>query len=178
MDKQTPTTQQQHHNTSDVDDSPPPAYEEAPAFNPNYPAQSSSIAYPSPHFNSHYNLYPQAPPSGPVSHVQYQRHNYHPQQQQYHTYQAIEIPYPVGYSNQQALLRLREENRRFPLAALLFLFGWFCPPLWIIGACCCAGSNNSYEAFWGKVNFTMAMILIISSIVYSAFAMSEYNIIG
>ncbi|KAI8065579.1 hypothetical protein BC940DRAFT_320436 [Gongronella butleri] len=58
-------------------------------------------------------------------------------------------------------------DRRFPLALLFFLFGWFCPPLWFFGACCCVGHPNVYEAWWGRMNLVMAMTFMISSIIYS-----------
>lgn len=53
--------------------------------------------------------------------------------------------------------------------------GWknrFCPPLWVLGACCCSGSHNRYEAWWGKVNFIMAVMFIVSSIIYSMIAVT------
>ncbi|KAI7852515.1 hypothetical protein BDC45DRAFT_513556 [Circinella umbellata] len=63
-------------------------------------------------------------------------------------------------------------ERGFPIAALFFLFGWFCPPFWVLGACCCSGSRNRYESWWGKANFIMAVMFIISSIVYSMIAIT------
>ncbi|RCI04452.1 hypothetical protein CU098_012277 [Rhizopus stolonifer] len=103
-------------------------------------------------------LYPQPPPTQPVYHHPPPRHN-QPR------YQAVQIPLPV---------QTRQNRRQFPLAAIFFLFGWFCPPLWILGACCCAGSRNDYEAWWGKVNFVMSVLLIVSSIFFSIFTMSRY----
>ncbi|KAI8364640.1 uncharacterized protein BYT42DRAFT_589912 [Radiomyces spectabilis] len=90
-------------------------------------------------------------------------------------YQTIPMPStPYGRHEARPLLvrRPSENERRFPLAALFFLFGWFLPILWIFGACCCAGSRNRYEAWWGKLNFIMVMMLIVSTIVYSMIAVA------
>ncbi|KAG2195009.1 hypothetical protein INT47_005609 [Mucor saturninus] len=178
-----------NNNASDADDVPPPAYQEVatPPFNPNFVSHAHSPPHtPELHYQHHppegsQTLYPQIPTSTPVFP---QPHHYtsppqqpiaphmyspSPQPQRYQPrYQTIDIPYTANVNTR------RTHDRKFPLAAIFFLFGWFCPPLWVIGACCCAGSRNPYEAFWGKANFIMAMALIVSSIVYSAFAMSEY----
>ncbi|KAI7870212.1 hypothetical protein BDF14DRAFT_1775839 [Spinellus fusiger] len=50
---------------------------------------------------------------------------------------------------------------------MLFLFGWIFPLLWIIGACCCMYSRNPYEAWWGKVNLIMTVLLFTTSIGYT-----------
>ncbi|KAI8062762.1 uncharacterized protein B0P05DRAFT_477061 [Gilbertella persicaria] len=166
----------QHYNTSDVDqEAPPPAYQETPPFNPNYTSSSSQ----SPPFNPHYQtphtpethqaiqpLYPQMPMPQSMPMPQ-------PMPVPQVRYQTIDIPYSestVSVRHQRQLA----ERRKFPLAAIFFLFGWFCPPLWVIGACCCAASRNEYESFWGKVNFIMVMAMIASSIIYSMIAMSRY----
>ncbi|CAO3633939.1 unnamed protein product [Mucor fragilis] len=184
-------------NTPDADDdvsTPPPAYQETPPFNPHYHQQQQqqqdgpSSTYQSPPFNPNYSqqhhhnspphtpdinqsLYPQVPSSPPPSQQPYQPLPAHQAR-----YQTIELPYPSTTPNvtPRMIRRQIEERRKFPLAAIFFLFGWFCPPLWVIGACCCAGSRNQYESFWGKVNFIMAMAMIVSSIIYSIFAMSQY----
>ncbi|KAI8642779.1 hypothetical protein BD408DRAFT_415923 [Parasitella parasitica] len=188
-------------NTPDVDDdsAPPPAYQEIPPFNPNYQQQqngSSSTYQPSP-FNLHYDhhhspahtpdihhqqqhqgqpLYPQIPPSSPPLAATQQFYQPLPPRQA--RYQTIELPFPATTTPPTVTHRARRrqinERRKFPLAAIFFLFGWFCPPLWVIGACCCAGSRNEYESFWGKANFIMALAMIVSSIIYSIFAMSQY----
>ncbi|ORE05967.1 hypothetical protein BCV72DRAFT_131796 [Rhizopus microsporus var. microsporus] len=148
----------QHSNVGDVDDLPPPSYEEVinPPFNPNYSA-SSSTAQPQPQPSISRPIYPQLPSPPPAV--------------QHHVrYQTIEIPMPVQTQRRRMLM----ERRQFPIAAVFFLFGWFCPPLWILGACCCAGSRNEYEAWWGKVNFVMAVALLVSSIFYSIFTCLQY----
>ncbi|OBZ87272.1 hypothetical protein A0J61_04675 [Choanephora cucurbitarum] len=146
-----------NNNTSDVDqEAPPPAYQETPPFNPNY--------QPPFHPSSSQPLYPQIPSAPqlvtPNTQVRYQ---------------TIEMPSaePVQISTQRRH-QLIAEHRKFPLAAIFFLFGWFCPPLWVIGACCCAGSRNPYESFWGKANFFMAMVMIITSVIYSMIAMNDF----
>ncbi|KAI9305382.1 hypothetical protein BJ944DRAFT_265299 [Cunninghamella echinulata] len=65
---------------------------------------------------------------------------------------------------------VNENQRRFPFGALLFVFGWFCPPLWILGACCCSSSRNPYEAWWARLNLIMALLLLFSSVLYSMLA--------
>ncbi|KAL1926867.1 hypothetical protein VTP01DRAFT_5197 [Rhizomucor pusillus] len=96
---------------------------------------------------------------------------------QYYYYQSINIPSPrpAVYSQQPLIYRRSHRyttDRSFPIAALFFLFGWFCPPLWVLGACCCSGSRNPYESWWGKVNFIMAVMFILSSIIYSMIAIT------
>lgn len=136
-------------NTPDVDDysAPPPAYQETPPFNPNFPQQGSSTTFQSPPFNPNYNnnqhhhspphtpdinqqhqqqgqtLYPQIPISPPPTQTQ---HVYQPQQHQAR-YQTIELPYPSTTPNVTDRMRRRqiEERRKFPLAAIFFLFGWY-----------------------------------------------------
>jgi hypothetical protein len=130
------------YNPSDADDNPPPAYQEVvdPPFNPNFPSSSQQSTPQPPHtpdVNHHYQqqqLYPQIPtmPSPPISFPQPQHYQQQQQQQQIQPhqqhgnnqvrYQAIEIP-------QNNLLRERRrrhtmESRKFPLAAIFFLFGW------------------------------------------------------
>lgn len=125
------------YNPSDADDAPPPAYQEVvdPPFNPNFsPSSSSQPSAPQPphtpdinHNQQSQSLYPQIP-SSPVTFPQPQ--HYQPQQQQIVRqqqggYQAIEIPYNANSD----LLRERRrrhalERRKFPLAAIFFLFGW------------------------------------------------------
>ncbi|CAO3595178.1 unnamed protein product [Absidia cylindrospora] len=61
-------------------------------------------------------------------------------------------------------------RQSFPVGALVFIFGWAFPPLWILGACCCAASRNPYEAWWARLNLTMALLLLVSSIIYSMLA--------
>ncbi|KAI8330881.1 hypothetical protein BC941DRAFT_439829 [Chlamydoabsidia padenii] len=68
-----------------------------------------------------------------------------------------------------------QPERRFPFGAILFVFGWFAPPLWILGACCCASSRNPYEAWWARVNLIMVILLVVSSIVYSMLAILTGN---
>lgn len=138
------------YSTPDVDDAPPPAYQElAPPFNPNYQAPSSPSF--NPHYNPPHTpedrpegsirLYPQIPVPSPPSpspmlfpqpqhyHPQQQHQQYQPQQQpprqqyfpQQARYQTIEIPYSVSTN---ARIRRNNERRKFPLAAIFFLFGW------------------------------------------------------
>ncbi|KAJ8661361.1 hypothetical protein O0I10_003113 [Lichtheimia ornata] len=129
-------------------------------------------------------------PQQPYPHHTYYHHHHQEQhlvsgpQQQY--YQTMPIPqhqhqsyFPGGWTIPQQLPQQRQQRyfidsseRRFPLAALFFLFGWICPPLWILGACCCSGSRNRYEAWWGKANFIMAVMFIISSLLYSMMAIT------
>ncbi|KAI8144514.1 hypothetical protein BJV82DRAFT_667716 [Fennellomyces sp. T-0311] len=132
-------------------------------------------------------LYPEAPP--PPDPQYYQQQQYHQQQyhqQQYHQHQyyhqqATQANPPIRYQYQsinmpqQPVIRRRmvdSSERGFPIAALFFLFGWFCPPLWVLGACCCSASRNRYEIWWSKVNFIMVVMFIISSIVYSMIAIT------
>lgn len=61
-------------------------------------------------------------------------------------------------------------QRRFPFGALFFVFGWMMPPLWVIGACCCASSRHPSERFWAGLNLTMALLLLFSSLFYSSLA--------
>ncbi|KAI9484162.1 MAG: hypothetical protein EXX96DRAFT_561132 [Benjaminiella poitrasii] len=181
-------------NTPDADEAPPPAYQEIPSVNPNYDNQSQTLLFSPNHYHqhnaeaSHQSIYPQIPSPLPQqqqlqypqpqtqTQLQPQSQTQQQQQQHYVRYQTIEIPYTetVRINEQMRQRRLMNESRRFPLAAIFFLFGWFCPPLWIIGACCCAASNNQYESFWGKVNFIMAMALIISSIIFSVIVIPDY----
>jgi hypothetical protein len=44
------------------------------------------------------------------------------------------------------------------------------PPLWVIGACCCASSRHPSERFWAGLNLTMALLLLFSSLFYSSLA--------
>ncbi|KAI8879512.1 hypothetical protein K501DRAFT_325461 [Backusella circina FSU 941] len=144
-------------NTSDLEDQPPSYQEAVPPFNPQYEQPSAP------------SLYPQQPspmqmPTPVIS-----------TQAQYSAqggggYQTIQMPAtPLRVRRRMQL----EERRKFPLGALFFLFGFFCPPLWIVGACCCSSSRNEYEAWWAKVNFVMSMILIIASVICSAIAASN-----
>ncbi|KAI9317738.1 hypothetical protein BX666DRAFT_1667148 [Dichotomocladium elegans] len=97
-------------------------------------------------------------------------------------YQTIHIPQQQGhYADEFERYHRRRfrrrrmidpSERRFPIAALFFLFGWFCPPLWVLGACCCSGRRNHYESWWGKANFAMAVMFIISSVAYSTIALT------
>ncbi|KAF7725534.1 hypothetical protein EC973_009564 [Apophysomyces ossiformis] len=180
-------------NPPDCDERvPPPPYTESentaynPAYlhsnraTPSYPSYSTQTHEPSapPSPQQHQSLYPQLPspsqrhiPQSPPTQAQVSPH-------QYSTYQTVLIPDNTYYRIRQQPLILRDfDDRRFPMAALFFLFGWLCPLLWVMGACCCAGSRNRYEAWWGKVNFFMAVVLILSSIVYSmvAIAVGDWN---
>ncbi|KAI7878847.1 hypothetical protein K492DRAFT_170561 [Lichtheimia hyalospora FSU 10163] len=130
------------------------------------------------------NMYPGGSPQQPYPHPMY----YHQEQhhlvngpQQYY-YQTMPIPQHQHQSyfaggwmippQQRQRHFIDPSERRFPVAALFFLFGWICPPLWILGACCCSGSRNRYEAWWGKANFIMAVMFIISSLLYSMMAIT------
>ncbi|KAI9495047.1 hypothetical protein BDB00DRAFT_815627 [Zychaea mexicana] len=62
----------------------------------------------------------------------------------------------------------RETQRQFPVAALFFIFGFLCPFFWIVGACCCAGSWQPYEAWWGNANMLMSIVFIMASLIYTA----------
>lgn len=112
---------------------------ETPSFNPNFnpaihsPPHTPELNYQRTEGNQ--GLYPQIPvsPSPPMvfpqphhyqQHQQQQRqpyfpqHNHHPNQQV--RYQTIEIPYTASVNS-----RIRINDRpAFPLAAVLFLFGW------------------------------------------------------
>ncbi|CEP10146.1 hypothetical protein [Parasitella parasitica] len=132
------------------DSTPPPAYQETPPFNPNYHQQQdgSSSNYQSPPFNPNYNhhhsvphtpdihhhqqqhqgqpLYPQIPPSPPPLVATQRFHQPLPPQQA--RYQTIELPFPATTTPPVVTHRIRrrqiEERRKFPLAAIFFLFGW------------------------------------------------------
>ena len=133
------------HNPSDADEIPPPAYQESadPPFNPNFrePRQSPPHTPAIQQGEASQSLYPQLPSPTvfpqPQHYQQQQQSQYHLHQQpQYHTqqsqqqpnqvrYQAIEIPYNITTE----ILRDRRrrhaiERRKFPLAAIFFLFGW------------------------------------------------------
>ena len=58
-------------------------------------------------------------------------------------------------------------ERQFPIAALFFIFGFICPFFWIVGACCCAGSWQPYEAWWGNANLFMTVVFIMASLIYT-----------
>ncbi|KAI8976769.1 hypothetical protein BDB01DRAFT_802494 [Pilobolus umbonatus] len=117
------------------------------------PFSQQQLQYPTPYqynqrpsYYTHANSYPSTPSPNP--------HTYRPRPY----YDTVNLP-----------PRVTRQNRRFPIGALFFLFGCLFPPLWIIGACCCASSRNEYEAWWGKVNFIFAMVLIMSSILWSIY---------
>lgn len=140
-----------NYNPPDADDAPPPAYQEVatPPFNPNYVSHSHSpphtpdISYQQQAAEGSQTLYPQIP----VTPVEFpQPHHYTPpttsQQPQYHMpqapsqqqqygslpqaqryqpiYQTIDIPYTATTSQR----RDTDNRRKFPLAAIFFLFGW------------------------------------------------------
>ncbi|KAI9252435.1 hypothetical protein BDA99DRAFT_181248 [Phascolomyces articulosus] len=144
------------HNPPDHDEAPPPPY-----------AESDNTAYNPAFMNS---------PSTQHSSSSHHTPLYSPQQPTRYHYQSINVPVHHQYYQGGSVIRRRivvdPSERGFPIAALFFLFGWFCPPLWVLGACCCTASRNRYEAFWGKANFIMAVMFIISSIVYSMIAIT------
>lgn len=97
------------------------------------------------------------------------------------------------------LLSSMDIERQFPVAALFFIFGWYvnilfhtnndqllnnghfirlCPPLWIVGACCCIGSQHRYEAFWGNACLVMALVASLTSIIYSSVVIANKNASG
>lgn len=122
------------------------------------PAPSVSFPMPQPYNPpTHYN----PPPGGHYGTIHYHNHT-NPPPAGFHT---IHIPH---YRPHHPVVT---EERRFPIGALLFVFGWMFPPLWILGACCCASSRNPYEAWWARLNLVMALLLLVSSIVYSMLAM-------
>ncbi|KAI9246746.1 hypothetical protein BDA99DRAFT_543220 [Phascolomyces articulosus] len=69
-------------------------------------------------------------------------------------------------------------ERQFPVAALFFIFGWICPFLWIVGACCCAGSWQPYESWWGHANMLMAITFTMASLIYTAVLFATGQIHG
>ncbi|KAG0163646.1 hypothetical protein DFQ30_011239 [Apophysomyces sp. BC1015] len=172
-------------NPPDCDERmPPPPYceSENSAYNPSY-LHSSRVTPLYPSYPAQ-PLEPSAPPSPQQATLYPQLPSPQPHSppplppQNYTRYQTVVMPDNTYYRIRQQPLILRNfDDRRFPMAALFFLFGWLCPLLWVMGACCCAGSRNRYEAWWGKVNFFMAIVLILSSIVYSmvAITMGDWN---
>lgn len=141
-------SKQNRYNPPDVDDTPPPAYQEVatPPFNPNYvtnshsPPHTPDINYQAPEGSQ--SLYPQIPiapivfpqpqhytSEQPPSQPQLQQQHYISQQPQPQSqpqryqprYQTIEIPYTATTNRRN---RRDNDRRRFPLAAVFFLFGW------------------------------------------------------
>ncbi|KAI8340549.1 hypothetical protein BC941DRAFT_417542 [Chlamydoabsidia padenii] len=169
MDKKT-------RNPPDSDGDLPPAYDDSSnqPYNPRYspqPSHSSTEEAPLTD-SSTMALYPSLEQIQQQQQQQQQRqYHYNHQQPRHHT--IIITTTPSSQDERTALLnRVSETERHFPLAALFFIFGWFFPPLWFLGACCCAGSMNRYENWWGKLNFIMAMATLISSIIYSIIVLS------
>ncbi|KAI7855542.1 hypothetical protein BDC45DRAFT_505314 [Circinella umbellata] len=85
------------------------------------------------------------------------------QQQQQPQYRAIIIE----QSDATPIVLSSEAERHFPVAALFFIFGWMCPFLWFVGACCCASSWHRYEAWWGQANMWMAIVFTMASLIYT-----------
>ncbi|RUP02121.1 hypothetical protein BC936DRAFT_140642 [Jimgerdemannia flammicorona] len=157
----------------DTEMAPPPPYEEVQNSDQILTSSTSSVAtgdtnlgrfyqpgpshYPSSSSSSAAPQAPMQPHKHPVDHnVQHQRShivlvrgpNRGPRRGYYYR------------QEREALLHSRDE-RRFPLAALLFLLGWFIPILWFFGACCCIGSHNRYEVWWGKLNLLMSIVSLM-----------------
>ncbi|KAI9007457.1 hypothetical protein CLU79DRAFT_778421 [Phycomyces nitens] len=139
-----------------------------PDYNPPPPSYSESES------SAHQAVFPELAQSPPA---QYDNRG--------HYYPSPTNPYlspqgthqPRGYQaiiieRRPSPIRIYETERQFPLAAMMFLFGWVLPPLWILGACCCVGSRNPYEAWWGKANFIMVVLLLCSTITYSIAAVT------
>ncbi|KAI9306992.1 hypothetical protein BJ944DRAFT_229009 [Cunninghamella echinulata] len=157
------------NNTPDAQEDLPPTYQESSSTQPAYDDRIVDSAQ---------NISPYNP-------------NYSPQQQQQQqqksnqnpSYQTIVIttssPSPTRAIHEQERIRLLNTNERpdhaFPLAALFFIFGWFCPILFFIGACCCVGHRNPYEAWWGKLNLIMSIAFLMTSIIYSIVAILTGN---
>ncbi|KAI8099840.1 uncharacterized protein BX664DRAFT_355222 [Halteromyces radiatus] len=176
MDKKT-------RNTPDSD--PPPSYDESsdqpynPRFSPQPPQQPANSVGSSPT-----GLYPsteQQQQQQQQQQKQQQRQQQRQQQQQqqrqqygssprHHTIVITTTSATPSFGPEEHIALLNRNlarERQFPLAALFFLFGWFCPPIWFLGACCCVGSWNQYENWWGKLNLIMALATIVTSIIYS-----------
>ncbi|KAI7877235.1 hypothetical protein K492DRAFT_197833 [Lichtheimia hyalospora FSU 10163] len=84
----------------------------------------------------------------------------------------------IEQANIAPILSPIDIERQFPVAALFFIFGWLCPPLWIVGACCCMGSQHRYESFWGNACLVMALIASLTSIIYSSVVIANKNASG
>ncbi|KAG2180388.1 hypothetical protein INT44_003390 [Umbelopsis vinacea] len=72
------------------------------------------------------------------------------------------------YGERQALLDDRADYYRyqgFPSAALIFLLGWLCPPLWLLGACCCINSRNPFNVWWARACLVMFCFTVISAVI-------------
>ncbi|CAO3590954.1 unnamed protein product [Absidia cylindrospora] len=162
MDKKT-------RNPPDSDTDLPPSYDEASGHPQSSPSQEPTA--PVIEASSPVGLYPSSQPA-PKQKQQQQPYHYGPRSPRHHAIIITSTVSQQGQDESTALLNgVIERERQFPIAALFFLFGWFCPPLWFIGMCC-GGSSNRYENWWGKVNFIMAMATLLTSIIYSIVGLS------
>ncbi|KAL0073614.1 hypothetical protein F4703DRAFT_1896461 [Phycomyces blakesleeanus] len=142
-------------------------------YNPPPPSYSESES------SAHQAVFPELAPSAPASAPYDNRGQYYPSPTNPYlsprgTYQSREYQ-AIIIDRQPSPIRMYDTERQFPLAAMMFLFGWVLPPIWILGACCCVGSRNSYEAWWGKANLVMVVLLLFSTITYSIAAITIGN---
>ncbi|ORY90042.1 hypothetical protein BCR43DRAFT_499919 [Syncephalastrum racemosum] len=169
------------------------AYNPSYLQSPNAPSSSSSAqrmpsAPPTESLYPDTGLIPSRPPlptsftSPPLNQpviTQYQQQQEQQQQQrlfippQFQAHPSAYQTIPIPPRATQVIYRRQLSNpaeRHFPIACLFFLLGWFCPPLWLFGACCCSGSRNRYEAWWGKLDLVMAVLFFITTILVSVFS--------
>ncbi|SAM05459.1 hypothetical protein [Absidia glauca] len=133
---------------------PPPPYAESSDQQQNHTEQSVSTQQPRQYL----------PPSRPPPSKQPPLNAHRPDQH------IIITPFPLQHQGEEPTLL--KSKRQFPVGAVFFLLGWFCPPFWFIGACCCANSPSPYENWWGKLNLILAAMTLLTSVVYSMIAIS------
>ncbi|ORX60606.1 hypothetical protein DM01DRAFT_1317224 [Hesseltinella vesiculosa] len=118
-----------------------------PSYNPAFqPAGSQS-------------LYPQAPTPGSST----------PQ-----PYINVQLGYAQQRQQQSQQVQQQQQPRQsrrsgFPIGALCFILGWFCPPFWFFGACCCMGGNR-YDRWWYRLNLFMSLIILFTTAIYTVVA--------
>ncbi|KAI8356770.1 hypothetical protein EDC96DRAFT_545946 [Choanephora cucurbitarum] len=65
-------------------------------------------------------------------------------------------------------IRSQRGTRHFPVNAAFFVLGCLFPPLWFF-SCCCWNDNDRYERAWQKLNRWMAILSLISFILFTIF---------
>ncbi|OZJ04635.1 hypothetical protein BZG36_02026 [Bifiguratus adelaidae] len=148
---------------------PPPEYtpSQEPLYPPNTGYNPEFINYASPRTP------PQAPHTGDV-----------PQPSSPLSPQHAYIPIPNGgyevYVRQERTPLLHpqlQRERQFPRAALFFLAGCFFPFFWFLGICYTCSSNR-YEVFWGKLNFFMAFMSLVASLIFTVVVIADPDHVG
>ncbi|KAI8097154.1 uncharacterized protein BX664DRAFT_325670 [Halteromyces radiatus] len=149
------------YNPSCVSDAQPSAPSLYPSIPQQLPPVDQRVSFPTPQPYIHH-----PPPPG-----LYHPHSTTPLQPPYVShYGSVRHSQPGGFHTIYIQQQQPIVHRRFPIGAIIFILGWFCPPFWVLGACCCASSSNPYEAWWARLNLTMALLLLFSSILYSMLA--------